>query len=99
VAVAAVLRVAERPGVSLKALRPVIDEISPDALEATAALLELADEVERRSPPDASGVPTVALDAGVLRVQAPVSEWWRAEECAARIDRVFGRRLDVAPLS
>jgi exopolyphosphatase/guanosine-5'-triphosphate,3'-diphosphate pyrophosphatase len=99
VAVAAVLRVAERPGVSLKALRPVIDEISPDALEATAALLELADEVERRSPPDASGVPTVALDAGVLRVQAPVSEWWRADECAARIDRIFGRRLDVAPLS
>lgn len=99
VATAAVLRLAERPGVSLKALRPFIDEFSPDALEATAALLALADEVERRSPPDAEGQPRVSLEDGVLRVEAPVSEWWRAEEAAARIDRDFRRRLEVVPLA
>jgi len=95
VAVASILRLAERPGVSLKIFRPVVDAFEVEQLDSMAAILDLADQVERRSPPDAPGAPTVAIVDGELQVHAPVSRWWRAEEVAARVCATFGIDLEV----
>ncbi|MDA0815317.1 MAG: Ppx/GppA phosphatase family protein [Chloroflexi bacterium] len=95
VAVASILRLAERPGVSLKIYRPVVDVFDAEQLDATAALLDLADQVERRSPPGAPETPTVSIVDGELRVCAPVSRWWRVEEVATRLRTTFGIELKV----
>ncbi|MEX2374798.1 MAG: Ppx/GppA phosphatase family protein, partial [Dehalococcoidia bacterium] len=95
VAVASVLRLAERPGVSLKGFRPVVDAFDPEQLESTAAILDLADQVERRSPPDAPTTPTVAIVDGELQVRAPVSRWWKADDLAPRVHGTFGLGLLV----
>jgi len=95
VAVASVLRLAERPGVSLKAYRPIVDAFDVAALERTAAILDVADQVERRSPPDALTQTRVDSITGGLVLHAPVSRWWRAEEVVARFSATFGRTLAI----
>ena len=95
VAVASLLRLAERPGVSLKMYRPVVDAFDARQLEMAGAILELADQIERRSPPDARTPSTVALLDDGVHVHAPVSAWWRADEVALRFSQTFGRALKV----
>ena len=95
VAVASLLLLAERPGTSLKAYRPISDGLSAEALAATAAILDLADQVERRSPPDALGETRVVMNEDALEVHAPVSRWWRGQECEARFQSAFGHELRI----
>ena len=95
VAVASLLILAERPGTSLKAYRPISDALSSDELAATAAILDLADQVERRSPPDALGETRVVMNEEALEIHAPVSRWWRGQECEARFQSAFARELRI----
>ncbi len=95
VAIASLLLLAERPGVSLKAYRPITDALPAEELAAAAAVLDLADQVERRSPPDADAQSTVVRRDGVLEVHAPVSRWWRGQERAVRFEAAFGLQLEI----
>ena len=94
-AVAALLLLAERPGVSLKMLRPLVDELPFAELAGAAALLDLADQVERRSPPDVFRDAVVERVDGAVVLHAAVSRWWRAAECRQRFDDTFGLELRV----
>jgi len=95
VAVAALLIMAERPGANLKALRPIVDTLPTEELAAAATLLDLADQVERRSPPTVLRDASVTVRDGAVEVHAPVSHWWRGDECTARIQATFGRDLSI----
>ncbi len=92
VLVAAVLRLAERPGTSLKGYRPILDEVTLP-LEAAGTVLALADEIERRWPDGDGGEVGVTAADGVLHVVAPVSSWWRPDDIAARVRASFGQDL------
>jgi len=95
VAVASLLLLAERAGTSLKQFRPIVDSLPADELAAAATVLDLADEVERRSPPTTLGEPTVVVRDDTVEVHAPVSRWWRGEESAARFHETFGHDLEI----
>jgi len=95
VAVASILLLAERPSTSLRLYRPIVDAFSSEELDTTAAILDLADQVERRSPPGAGDASDVTLVDEALQVRAPVSRWWRAEEAAVRFRATFGRDLQI----
>ncbi|MDA0270100.1 MAG: Ppx/GppA phosphatase family protein [Chloroflexi bacterium] len=99
VATAALLRLAERPGASMKAYRPLIDDISPVWLEATATVLALADEIERRWPNGDEREAIVTAAEGVVRVIAPVSPWWRPSDVVDRVRRAFDRDLLIEGLA
>ena len=96
VAISAILRLAERPETSLKVLRPIVDTIDAEALEAAAAILELADEIERRSPPQALGSSRVTLRGDQIQITAPVSAWWSPATSVERFASVFGVGLEVS---
>lgn len=96
VAVASLLLLAERPSANLKAFRPIIDELPEDDLGRAAAILDLADQVERRSPPSLIGEPSVLVDDDTVEVRAPVLHWWRGQESAARFRDTFGRDLSIS---
>jgi exopolyphosphatase/guanosine-5'-triphosphate,3'-diphosphate pyrophosphatase len=96
VAIASLLLVAERPGASLKAFRPIVDGLPAQDLAAAATILDLADQVERRSPPTRLGEPGVVVTEGTVEERAPVSRWWRGEDSAPRVLETFGRDLRIA---
>lgn len=93
IAVAALLLMAERPGTNLKAFRPIIDALPPEDLVRAATILDLADQVERRSPPTELTEATVVVQDDTVEVHAPVSPWWRGQEIGARFALTFEREL------
>lgn len=95
VAIASMLLQAERPSASLKAFRPIVDSLSAADLAAAATLLDLADQVERRTAPSEVLEPTVVTRDDAIEVHAPVSRWWRGEECVGRFHATFGRELAI----
>ena len=95
VAIASLLLQAERPGTSLKAFRPIVDTLPAAELASAATLLDLADQVERRTPPSEVLEPSVVARDATIEVHAPVSHWWRGEECLDRFSATFGRELVI----
>lgn len=98
-ATSAILRLAERPGTSLKPYRPLIDGFAVDGLEAAGTVLALADEIERRWPNGDDREASVTVAEGVVRVIAPVSPWWRSDGIVDRVRRAFDADLLVEGLA
>ena len=92
---AAAVRVAHRPEIGSRALRPLLGPGDEDGLQRAGALLALADELEQRLPPGVPPRARLRLDAGALRAALP-GRGWRPEALAARIRRVFGVGLEIA---
>ncbi|MGE3960971.1 MAG: hypothetical protein AB7F65_04750 [Dehalococcoidia bacterium] len=95
VAVAALLLLAERPGANLKQYRPIVETLSAEELASAATLLDLADQIERRSPPSELVQAAVVVSNDAVEVRAPVSRWWLGRDAAERFRATFARDLAI----
>jgi exopolyphosphatase/guanosine-5'-triphosphate,3'-diphosphate pyrophosphatase len=90
---AAVVRFAGDDRVRIAQYRPLLTSDDRPALERSAAILELADEIEHRlSPGDPDRVLTEERGRAVL-LTAPVFDPWLQRELADRFARAFRRKL------
>lgn len=92
---AGAIRVAHRPEIGSRALRPLLGPADEDGLQRAGALLALADELEQRLPPGVPPRARLRIAGGALRAALP-GRGWRPEALAARIRRVFGVGLEIA---
>jgi exopolyphosphatase/guanosine-5'-triphosphate,3'-diphosphate pyrophosphatase len=92
--VAAVMRQAAGERTS-KAYRPVLDREQREAVSRAGAVLTLADEVERRTPPGESIALQCSIRGRDAVVYAPVLSAWRPRQFADRFLAAFHLRLVV----
>jgi exopolyphosphatase/guanosine-5'-triphosphate,3'-diphosphate pyrophosphatase len=80
---------------SLKTFRPLLSAKDRKPVERAAAVLALAEEIEKRIRPGRAPALRCTMEAGVLRVEAPIPTPLRSRRLAARFRRLFGRSLIV----
>ena len=91
--ITAILRLAG--GGRLGAHRGLVDKRDREAIRHGGAVLELADELNRRIRPGRSADVRCRWDKDGFTVVAPVPAGWRPRGPAERFRQVFGRRLHV----
>lgn len=91
--ITAILRLAG--GGRLGTYRGLVDKRDREAVLHAAAMLELADELNRRIRPGRDADVRCGWAKDGFTVVAPVPAGWRPRGAAARFRQVFGRRLHV----
>ncbi|MCY3886947.1 MAG: Ppx/GppA phosphatase family protein [Chloroflexi bacterium] len=90
---AAVIRLAEKPGLSASTYRPLLDLRDDEILERAAIILALADESVRRTPP-AQPVQLDCWSTGpTVHLRFPAGGNWRPGKIGPRFLHAFGRAL------
>ena len=90
---AAVIRLAEKPGLSASTYRPLLDLREDETLERAATILALADESVRRTPP-AQPVQLDCWSTGpTVHLRFPAGGNWRPGKIGTRFLHAFGRAL------
>jgi len=92
--VAAILRQAGGESVGTS-FRPLLDKRDRAWIPRAGALLALADEIERRTPPDEPVVVACSVRRNGVVVRAPSLASWRPRSVGDRFRRAFHRPLVV----
>lgn len=92
--VAAVLGKAGDEAFDVRTYRPLVGSADRVPIARAAAILELADEIERRSPPGTSP-PRCEVRRREVRLRAPIFDLYRRSVLGARVRRAFGKRLVI----
>jgi exopolyphosphatase / guanosine-5'-triphosphate,3'-diphosphate pyrophosphatase len=92
-----VLRHAGDADTSGKKLAPLIGADDIPAIERTAVLLRVADDIEERCPPGIAVTMECRRGAREVTVLVPQLVAWRPRKIAARFERAFGLGLVVEP--
>ena len=90
---AALIRLAEKPGLSASTYRPLLDLREDETLERAATLLAIADESVRRTPP-AQPVQLDCWSTGpTVHLRFPEGRNWHPGKISLRFLHAFGRAL------
>lgn len=98
VAAAALARQAERPAAALPEYATVLQAFAADELARQAAILAVADEVVRRSPPGRYEEISCVRDEATLVVHQPLADGavpWDAAALAERVQGALGLALTI----
>jgi exopolyphosphatase/pppGpp-phosphohydrolase len=90
---AAVVRFAGDDRVRIAQYRPLLTSDDRPALERSAAVLQLADEIEHRMPPGDPDAVQIEERGRTVVLTAPVFDPWLLQELADRFARAFRRKL------
>ena len=93
---AAVIRAAGNEEIRWQMYRPLLDAKDGVALAREGLLLELADEIDHRMPPDQTNSVSCEVDGKDVVLTAPVLDPWRQEYLERRFSKSFGKRLRFA---
>jgi exopolyphosphatase / guanosine-5'-triphosphate,3'-diphosphate pyrophosphatase len=93
---AAVIRAAGNEEIRWQMYRPLLDAKDGVALAREGLLLELADEIDHRMPPDQTNSVSCRVDGKDVVLTAPVLDPWRQEYLERRFSKSFGKRLRFA---
>jgi exopolyphosphatase / guanosine-5'-triphosphate,3'-diphosphate pyrophosphatase len=93
---AAVIRVAGDESSHWQTYRPLLDAKDAVAVSQQGLLLELADEIEHRAPPDQSVSISCEVGEKDVVLTAPIVDPWRQEYLQRRFSKSFGKRLRFA---
>jgi len=96
--VAVLIRRAEDPGSGLKELRKLLTDAEAEFIAPAAAILAIADAIERRLPLGAKANVSCKLTGHDLIVSAPVEPGWWFASLGARVQLAFSRTLVIAPI-
>jgi exopolyphosphatase / guanosine-5'-triphosphate,3'-diphosphate pyrophosphatase len=92
----AIVRQAGDQGMKIIRYRPLLGADDGPPVARWAMLLALADEIERRLPPDHDGGVRCRVQGKRVVIDAPVNDPWRRAALSERFRTVFGRRLEFA---
>jgi exopolyphosphatase/guanosine-5'-triphosphate,3'-diphosphate pyrophosphatase len=90
---AAMVRFAGDQRVRIERYRPLLTADDRPAVERSSAILELADEIERRLAPGDPGHVEIDERGRLVVLTAPVFDPWRRRELAGRFAKAFRVRL------
>jgi exopolyphosphatase / guanosine-5'-triphosphate,3'-diphosphate pyrophosphatase len=90
---AAIVRFAGSSRPRIPEYRPLLTAADRPALARASTLLELADEVDHRLPPEDDGAVEIEERDRTVVILAPVYDPWLQEHLADRFSKVFRRRL------
>jgi exopolyphosphatase/pppGpp-phosphohydrolase len=93
---AAIVRFAGSGRPRIAEYRPLLTSADQPAVARASTLLELADEVDHRLPPDDDGALEIEEHDRTVVIPAPVFDPWLQEHLAERFAGVFRRRLRFA---
>ena len=91
--VSALIRGTEQQMAWAKGVARLLDPEDADLVQRAAAVLSLADEIERRLAPGLPGIVTCVVRAREIVVTAPVEPGWWLQKSEERFRTVFGKRL------
>ena len=90
---AAVIRLAEKPGLNASTYRPLLDLREDETLERAATLLALADESVRRTPPTQPVQLHCWSTGPTVHLRFPTGGNWHGGKISIRFLHAFGRAL------
>jgi exopolyphosphatase/guanosine-5'-triphosphate,3'-diphosphate pyrophosphatase len=94
---AAVLRMSGDEGFDVRTYRPLLGSSDRTQVARSAAILDVADEIEHRSPPGGPPFAEAEVRRRRGRLRCPILDPYRQSVLAARINRAFGIRLTFEP--
>ncbi len=96
--IAALLRLADKPGWRIRQLAPLLRPADHGALRRGAAVLALADELLRREPPRTRRSPAdiLSLRGSALRVRPADGRTWQPGVISKRVRQELGITLKIA---
>ena len=92
----ALVRLAGDPGAGIKAYKPLLATPERDPIARHAAVLDLADEIERAAPPGGPVPLTCQRSETHVAVAAPLDDPHALDGAAARFARAFGLPVRIA---
>jgi len=92
---AAIVRLAGKDGASLKLFGPLVGSADQALLARSGAILHLADEVTRQSPPGSRPAFDCSRDGSTVLLSAPWLHPWPLQTAARRVQQVFAVQVRV----
>jgi exopolyphosphatase / guanosine-5'-triphosphate,3'-diphosphate pyrophosphatase len=93
--VSGLVRLAGDRHADLDALSPLLSGPDRAQLVQSAAILALADEIERRCPPGRAIAVSCSVGRDVIKVSVPFLSAWSSRDLGQRFERAFGKALVV----
>jgi exopolyphosphatase/guanosine-5'-triphosphate,3'-diphosphate pyrophosphatase len=95
---AAVIRASGDDGSVLRLYRPLLDPDDVANVSRAAAIIALADEIERRIQPNARLRVRCVVKGREVRITAPLFDLYRQRVLGEQFHRAFGKRLVIDPV-
>jgi exopolyphosphatase/guanosine-5'-triphosphate,3'-diphosphate pyrophosphatase len=92
---AAIVRLADKDGASLKPFAPLLGNADQAVLTRAGAILNLGDAIARQSPPDADPTVVGVRERSGLVLSAPWLHPWPLQSAARRVQQVFAVQVRV----
>jgi exopolyphosphatase / guanosine-5'-triphosphate,3'-diphosphate pyrophosphatase len=86
---AAIVRLADKDGASLKSFAPLVGPADQAVLSRAGAILDLGDAIARQSPPDSTPGLGCARERASVVLTAPWLHPWPLQAAARRVQQVF----------
>jgi exopolyphosphatase/guanosine-5'-triphosphate,3'-diphosphate pyrophosphatase len=95
VLLAAAIRLAEKDGINLSRFAPLLDDAGQAIAARLGAIIALAEELQRHTPPEAEPAVGATVDHGVLRIISPFVAASCPAALAERIRSTFGLQVEL----